>query len=100
MCYYGYLWYHIFFPFFTLSLVIADPGQSCTSIAQDIFQTYFGNDPYDENAWAKYRREILEYGGSHANEMQMLMDYLGRRPDVNALVEGLKEGKLGTYQSG
>ncbi|KUL83187.1 hypothetical protein ZTR_10010 [Talaromyces verruculosus] len=67
-------------------------GKSCTSIAQDIFQTYFGNDPYDKNAWAKYRREILEYGGSHADEMRMLMDYLGRRPDVNALVEGLKEG--------
>ena len=39
-----------------------------------------------------HRREILEYGGSHADEMQKLMDYLGRRPDVNALVEGLKAG--------
>lgn len=67
-------------------------GKSCTSIAQDIVQTYFANDPYDKEAWAKYRREILEYGGSHSDELEMLTEFLGRRPNMNALVEALAQG--------
>lgn len=73
-----------------LVILIREERKSCTSIAQDIYQTYFATNPYDKQAWAKYRSEILEYGGSQADEMQMLMDYLGRGADVNALVEGLK----------
>jgi metallopeptidase MepB len=64
---------------------------SCTAIAQDIMQTYFANDPYDKEAWAKYRREVLEYGGSHANELEMLTKFLGRPPNMNAVVVTLAE---------
>ncbi|RAO70054.1 uncharacterized protein BHQ10_006066 [Talaromyces amestolkiae] len=71
MCYYGYL--------------------CCTAIAQDIVQTYFTNDPYNIETWAKYRKEVLEYGGSHANELEMLTRFLGHPPNMDALVQTLSQ---------
>ena len=62
---------------------------SCTAITQDIVETYFTHDPYDTEIWAKYRREVLEYGGSHANELEMLTRFLRRPPNMNALVQTL-----------
>lgn len=61
--------------------------RSCTAIAQDILRSLFANDPYDKDIWTKYRRQILEYGGSHPNELEMLTNLLGRPPNMNALVE-------------
>lgn len=57
--------------------ILRGEGKAARLLARDIYQTYFGNDPYDKEVWAKYRREILEYGGSHANELGMLTDFFG-----------------------
>jgi metallopeptidase MepB len=62
---------------------------SCTSIAQDIFHTFFENDPWSHDAWKRYREGILEFGGSQPDQMKMLQLYLGREPDFHALTKSL-----------
>ncbi|RAL00758.1 M3 family metallopeptidase [Aspergillus ibericus CBS 121593] len=64
----------------------------CTAMAQDLFLTVFANDPYNKESWERYRRGILEQGGSQSDLLQMLEDCLGRAPNMNALVEGLARG--------
>lgn len=49
----------------------------------------FGHDTRNWSAWAKYRREVLEQGGSHEEPLKMLEHFLGRPPSLDALVEGL-----------
>lgn len=50
----------------------------------------FKNDPTDKEAWSRYRKGILEYGGSHGNELKMLEDFLGRRTNPDALLDSLR----------
>ncbi|PYH92188.1 zincin [Aspergillus ellipticus CBS 707.79] len=61
----------------------------CAAIAHDVFRSVFAPNPYDEDTWDKYRRAILQRGGSKEDLLQMLADFLGRAPNMNALVEGL-----------
>ncbi|GKZ22041.1 hypothetical protein AbraIFM66951_007236 [Aspergillus brasiliensis] len=62
----------------------------CTAMAQDVFLSVFAADPFQKDNWAKYRREILQNGGSQQDLFQMLERFLGRPPNMNALVEGLR----------
>lgn len=63
--------------------------KSCTAVAQDLFLSVFAHDPYNRDTWDKYRRGVLEHGGSQQNLLRMLEDFLGRPPNMNALVEDL-----------
>ncbi|GKZ36765.1 hypothetical protein AbraIFM66950_007962 [Aspergillus brasiliensis] len=62
----------------------------CTAMAQDVFLSVFAGDPFQKENWAKYRREILQNGGSQQDLFHMLERFLGRPPNMNALVEGLR----------
>lgn len=97
VCYYGYLWY-VPSPKPDNAMLMRDgyilSEQRCTAMAQDIIRTLFADNPYDKKVWNKYRRQILQYGGSHPDEMKMLTDFLGRPPRVSALAESLR----GDYQ--
>ncbi|PYI10955.1 peptidase family M3 [Aspergillus sclerotiicarbonarius CBS 121057] len=64
----------------------------CTAMAQDLFLSVFASDPYNTDSWARYRRGILEQGGSQPDLLQMLEDILGRAPNMNALAEALARG--------
>ncbi|KGO65618.1 Peptidase M3A/M3B [Penicillium expansum] len=61
----------------------------CTAMAQDLFLSVFAHDPYNKDTWDKYRRGILEYGGREQNLLLMLERFLGRPPNMNALVESI-----------
>lgn len=62
---------------------------SCLAYAQDIFQENFAKDLHSRDAWDRFRYEVLEYGGSHPDQLQMLQEYLGREPNYSALQERL-----------
>ncbi|KAI7184343.1 hypothetical protein KC316_g7754 [Hortaea werneckii] len=62
--------------------------------ASDMFSTVFEQDPRDGNAGSGYRRTILDNGSSR-DEMQMLVDFLGRPPDPRALLAHL--GLIGQF---
>lgn len=69
--------------------------------ASDMFSTVFEKDPRDDNAGLRYRRTILEKGSSR-DEMQMMVDFLGRLPDPEALLAHLGptshiNGKEGSF---
>ncbi|KAB8232001.1 M3 family metallopeptidase [Aspergillus alliaceus] len=64
----------------------------CTAMAQDLFFSVFAEAPYNKDSWDRYRRHILEQGGSQQDLLKMLEDFLGRPPNMNALVEGLARG--------
>ncbi|RMY48035.1 hypothetical protein D0865_08320 [Hortaea werneckii] len=53
--------------------------------ASDMFSTVFQNDPRSSEAGLRYRRTLLENGSSR-DEMQMIVDFLGRPPDPKALL--------------
>ena len=72
-----------------LSLIASADILSCTAFAQDLFISMFSKDPRDRNTWARYRREILAWGGGHEDTLKMLEDFLGHPPNLGALVEGL-----------
>lgn len=55
--YYAYLWVKVF--------------------ATDVFETKFARDPRNRIVWERYRRTILEPGGS-LNEMNLVEEFLGR----------------------
>ncbi|KAI6848448.1 metallopeptidase MepB [Hortaea werneckii] len=57
--------------------------------ASDIFSTVFEKNPMDANAGLRYRRTILENGSSR-DEMQMLVDLLGRPPNLKLLIAHLE----------
>ncbi|GKT43274.1 saccharolysin [Colletotrichum spaethianum] len=74
---------------------------SAQAFAADFFETHFARDPRSPEAWDRYRREILESGGSR-NAMEMMTDFLGREPGPEALLRslGLEVGrKPSTVQS-
>jgi metallopeptidase MepB len=67
-CYYSYLFSQVF--------------------ADDIFQTLFQRNPINPQSGFKYRRLILEKGGSE-NGLKLVEDLLGRKPNVLAFYKGL-----------
>ncbi|KAJ5643693.1 peptidase family M3 [Penicillium longicatenatum] len=73
MCYYSYL--------------------CCTAMAQDVFLSVFSDGPFNTDAWDKYRRGILECGGSPKDLLRTLEAFLGRPPNMNALVESLARAR-------
>lgn len=68
-------------------------GISCTALAQDLFFTVFADDPCNKDSWDRYRHGVLEYGGSQQDLLRMLENFLGRPPNMNALVESLVKAK-------
>ncbi|ETS77746.1 hypothetical protein PFICI_09808 [Pestalotiopsis fici W106-1] len=64
----------------------------CEAFAQDIWHSQFAKNPWDRDTWNRYRRKFLEYGGAHPDKLKMLEDFLGRKPNVGALVESLVQG--------
>ncbi|WYZ39755.1 hypothetical protein EsH8_IV_000096 [Colletotrichum jinshuiense] len=61
----------------------------CAAVfAADIYQNTFAQDARSQTAWEKYRRGILEYGGSR-DEMVMLEEFLGHRPCSEYLFRNL-----------
>ncbi|ODQ46835.1 hypothetical protein PICMEDRAFT_16653 [Pichia membranifaciens NRRL Y-2026] len=63
--YYGYLWSHVF--------------------AADIFFSKFSKDPLNVTNGMDYRNKILARGGSR-DEMENLVDLLGRKPESDAFL--------------
>lgn len=51
------------------------------AFAQDIFQESSAKDLHSQDAWDWFRYGILEYGGSHPDQL--------REPNYNALQESL-----------
>jgi metallopeptidase MepB len=56
--------------------------------ADDIFQTVFQRNPMNPESGLKYRRLILEKGGSE-NGLKLVEDLLGRKPNLLAFYKGL-----------
>ncbi|KAJ5776809.1 peptidase family M3 [Penicillium odoratum] len=65
----------------------------CNAMAQDVFLSKFADDPHNKANWEKYRRGILEYGGSQKDLLGMLEAFLGRPVNMNALGERLSRAK-------
>ena len=63
--------------------------RSCSSIAQDIFQAVFEQDPWDLDAWARYREGVLQPGGSQGDPISLVTKLLDRKPDFEALAKTL-----------
>jgi metallopeptidase MepB len=53
-----------------------------------MFHTVFESDPMNAMEGRRYRRMILEKGGSQ-DEMKMLVDFLGREPKADAFYKEL-----------
>ena len=51
-----------------------------------MFKTVFNADPFDSSQGCRYRRTVLEKGGSE-DEMQMMTEFLGRKPQTDAFYE-------------
>ena len=58
--------------------------------AADMYASVFKEDPLSTQAGKRYRREILEPGGSR-DEMESLKAFLGREPNVNAFIEQIQQ---------
>ena len=56
--------------------------------AEDIFRTFFKADPMNTEQGIRYRREVLEKGGSQ-DELKTLTDYLGRGVQMDGFYESL-----------
>ena len=66
-------------------------GYDCSAdiFAADLFQTAFAIDPRSQASWERFRRSILEQGGS-LNELEMIKSFLGGRlPNIEALLSML-----------
>ncbi|KAJ5948685.1 peptidase family M3 [Penicillium verhagenii] len=61
----------------------------CTAMAQDLFLSTFAHDPYNKETWARYRRGILEYGGTQQDLLKMLESFLGRPPNIDVIIPGV-----------
>ncbi|KAF9873525.1 hypothetical protein CkaCkLH20_08984 [Colletotrichum karsti] len=61
---------------------------SAQAFAADFFESTFAEDPRNAEAWDRYRRGILEYGGSK-KEMDIMTEFLGREPGPGALLRSL-----------
>ncbi|KAK4050222.1 metalloendopeptidase [Microbotryomycetes sp. JL201] len=69
--YYGYLYSQVF--------------------SADMYDTVFKQDPMSPESGIRYRREILEPGGSR-DEMDSLIKFLGRKPTADAFLKSLLAG--------
>lgn len=69
-------------------------NNSCSSFAQDLFQSLFAADPANVGAWERYRRTILEPGAEHPDLLRLLEEGLGHPPDATALVKVLENASL------
>ncbi len=67
-CYYGYLFSQVY---------------SC-----DMWRAGFKGDPMNAEMGRKYRKLVLERGGSR-DEMENLIEFLGRKPSAEAFYEEL-----------
>ncbi|KAK6226540.1 peptidase family m3 [Colletotrichum tabaci] len=65
---------------------------SAQAFAADFFETCFARDPRSPETWDRYRRQILECGGSR-NAMEMMTEFLGREPGPGALLQSLGSTK-------
>lgn len=54
----------------------------------DMFYTVFKKDPMNQKEGRRYRHTVLEKGGSQ-DEMQTLIDFLGREPNSKAFYKEL-----------
>ncbi|KAF6804533.1 metallopeptidase (peptidase family M3) [Colletotrichum sojae] len=61
---------------------------SAQAFAADFFEANFAKDPRDPEAWERYRRGVLEFGGSKG-EMEIMRGFLGREPGTGALLRSL-----------
>ena len=61
--YYGYLWSEVF--------------------STDMFHSFFKKNPMDKDEGRRYRRTVLERGGS-IDEMGFLKEFLGREPSTES----------------
>lgn len=52
-------------------------------LSADLFYTKFKQDPLSREQGQRYRRMIIERGGSR-NTMESLREFLGREPDAKA----------------
>ncbi|OBT56403.1 hypothetical protein VE04_03361 [Pseudogymnoascus sp. 24MN13] len=57
-------------------------------LAMDMFDAVFKKDPLDGEAGRRYRRMVLEKGGSQ-DEMETVVQFLGRRPTSEAFYKSL-----------
>ncbi|KAI3391055.1 hypothetical protein diail_8083 [Diaporthe ilicicola] len=58
--------------------------------AQDVYRTVFEKDPTDKQVWDRYRRGVLEWGGSYSHgELKMLESFLGRPTNIQGLLDSL-----------
>jgi metallopeptidase MepB len=66
----------------------------------DMFYSVFKKDPMDPKEGRRYRHTVLEKGGSQ-DEMQTLIDFLGREPKTDAFYEelGLSKNKTQAAQA-
>jgi len=58
------------------------------AIAAMIWETCFKEDPFSREMGEKYRREVLQYGGSR-DPWKMIANILGHQPSVDDMVEAL-----------
>jgi len=56
--------------------------------AADVFETFFAKNPRDRTAWERYRRMILEPGGSR-DEKKLVEEFLGRPLRTEAYLQSL-----------
>ena len=56
--------------------------------AASLFETTFAEDPRNQAAWDRYRRGILEFGGSR-DELHMLEGFMGRAASTEDLLRSL-----------
>ncbi|KAI1054566.1 hypothetical protein LB506_010632 [Fusarium annulatum] len=56
--------------------------------AAELFESTFLEDPRSVSAWEKYRKGILEFGGSR-DELGLLEEYLGHTPTAEALLRDI-----------
>lgn len=57
-------------------------------LAMDMYDAVFKKDPLDGKAGRRYRHMVLEKGGSQ-DEMETLVQFLGRRPTSEAFYKSL-----------
>ncbi|KAI2625005.1 hypothetical protein GGR54DRAFT_629452 [Hypoxylon sp. NC1633] len=84
--YYGYPWHSIANRHYT--------WVSAHVFAAEMFQAIFAEDPRSREAWIRYRKGILEYGGSR-DELSMLEEFLGHAPSADALLRELGHDSTG-----
>lgn len=58
--------------------------------AAELFESTFREDPRSVSAWDRYKKGILEFGGSR-DELGLLQEYLGHTPTAEALLRDILE---------